>query len=59
MDKFMEVERFNEELELLQKEMIGYLKYYKDTALTSLNKQRDELRDLLRGTYLKILLFLN
>ena len=50
----MEVERFNEELELLQKEMIGYLKYYKDTALTSLNKQRDELRDLLRGIYLKI-----
>ena len=49
MDKFMEVERFNEELELLQKEMIGYLKYYKDTALTSLNKQHDELRDLLRG----------
>jgi len=43
VDKYMEVDRFNEELVLLKKEMLSYIKYYTNNVLTSLRSQLKEL----------------
>ena len=53
----MEVERFTEELALLKREMIGFLTFYKDGVLTSINTRLDELRTSLVGkiTHIKCL----
>ena len=47
----MEAVRFREEIELLQREMVGFMKFYKNRALSSLGKEKEELQDLLKGTY--------
>ena len=49
VDKSMEMERFNEELVLLQREMMSFLKFYKDGFLASINEQQCALRSALDG----------
>lgn len=49
VDKHMEASRFVEELELLQKEMMGFVKFYKNSVLPSLIQQQQNLRDFLKG----------
>ena len=49
VDKYMETSRFEEEVKLLQKEMMGFVKYYKDTMLHPLMLQQQKLHDLLKG----------
>lgn len=44
----MEASRFGEELELLQKEMMGFVKFYKNSVLPSLLQQQQNLRDFLK-----------
>lgn len=48
VDKHMEASRFGEELELLQKEMMGFVKFYKNSVLPSLIQQQQNLRDFLK-----------
>lgn len=45
----MEASRFGEELELLQKEMMGFVKFYKNSVLPSLIQQQQNLQDFLKG----------
>jgi len=45
----MEVSRFSEELKLLEKEMMGFVKFYKNSVLPSLIQQQQNLHDLLKG----------
>jgi len=45
----MEASRFQEEIRLLQKEMIGFMAFYKNTVLPSLVKQQEQLQILLKG----------
>ena len=39
VDKYMEVDRFREELVLLKKEMLRYMKFYTNYKLTALRQQ--------------------
>ena len=39
VDKYMEVDRFREELVLLKKEMFNYMKFYTNYKLTALRQQ--------------------
>jgi len=57
VDKHMEVSRFSEELKLLEKEMMGFVKYYKNSVLPSLIQQQQNLQDLL--TSMSVINFLD
>ena len=48
VDKQMEIERFQEELQVLQQEMIRVMGYYTNKLL-SLGSNRGELQNLSRG----------
>lgn len=48
VDKHMEASMFGEELELLQKKIIGFVKFYKNSVLPSLIQQQQNLRDFLK-----------
>ena len=45
----MEVERFAEELEQIQREMLSYVRFYKNGVLVFLRMQLQELEDALKG----------
>lgn len=45
----MEVLRFQEEIDLLENEMMAFMKFYKDTVLPSLDKEKEKLENLLKG----------
>ena len=45
----MEALRFEEELKLLQSEMMGFVKFYKNSVLPSLIQQKQKLQELLKG----------
>lgn len=45
----MEVLRFQEEIDLLVNEMMAFMKFYKDTVLPSLDKEKEKLENLLKG----------
>ena len=46
VDKFEDLRRLDEELILIKKEMLQYLKYYKDTVIAKL---KTEIKDLERN----------
>lgn len=50
VDKHMEASRFQEEVELLEREMVAFLKFYSNNVLPSLNKEEQKLEVLLKGT---------
>lgn len=45
----MEILRFQEEIDLLGNEMMAFMKFYKDTALLLLDKEKEKLENLLKG----------
>lgn len=49
MNKKMEVERFQEELVLLKKEMMGFMSFYKDSILPSILEDKRQLQASLTG----------
>lgn len=49
VDKHMEASRFQEEVELLEREMVAFLKFYSNNVLSSLNKEEQKLEVLLKG----------
>lgn len=49
VDKHMELEKFREELTVVQQEMIRLMGYYTKNKLPSLKRSREELQTLLRG----------
>ena len=50
----MEVEHFGEELRVLKKEMNGYMSFYKDTILSSIQQKKAEFQASLSGTSLSV-----
>ncbi len=52
VDKYMEAARFKEEIKLLQKEMIGFMTFYKNNVLPSLANKQEQLQELLKGTFI-------
>jgi hypothetical protein len=57
VDKLMEIERFQEEVELIEKEMFQYLEYYTKKCLPVLYSERAKLENLLRGTVMLVQFF--
>ena len=55
VDKQMEASRFHEEIELLQKEMIRFMKFYKNSLLPYLFKEQEQLQELLKGIFIAYL----
>ena len=53
VDKHMEASRFQEEVELLEKEMVAFLKFYSNNVLPSPNKEERklEVRKVLTDVY--------
>ncbi|XP_032232016.2 uncharacterized protein LOC116605656 isoform X1 [Nematostella vectensis] len=49
VNKVMEAERFGEELVLLKREMVSFLKFYKDVKLPSLREEQTRLQDLMNA----------
>ena len=49
VDRHMEVQRFKEELNIIEKEMLVFMKYYKDKMLPSLQIQREKLLNSVKG----------
>ena len=49
VDKHMEASRFQEEIKLLKKEMIGFMTFYKNNVLPSLANQQEQLQEFLKG----------
>ena len=49
VDKHMEVQRFQEELKILENEMLGFMKFYKDKVLPSLHKEQEKLLSCVKG----------
>ena len=47
----MEVQRFKEELKILENEMLVFMKFYKDKMLPSLQMQRQKLLNGVEGRY--------
>ena len=45
----MEVQRFQEELKILENEMMGFMKFYKDMVLPSLHKEQEKLLSCVTG----------
>lgn len=50
VDKHMEASRFEEEVELLEREIVSFLKFYSNNVLPSLEKEKQKLEALLKGT---------
>lgn len=50
VDKHMEAPRFQEEVWLLEREMLDFLKFYSNNVLPSLEKEKEKLEALLKGT---------
>lgn len=50
VDKHMEASRFQEEVGLLEREMLDFLKFYSNNVLPSLEKEKEKLEALLKGT---------
>lgn len=44
----MEVLRFHEKINLLGNEMMAFMKFYKDTVLPSLDKEKEKLENMLK-----------
>ena len=53
VNKKMEVERFQEELVLLKKEMMGFMSFYKDIILPSILEDKRQLQASLTGISLR------
>ena len=51
----MEASRFHEEIELLQKEMIRFMKFYTNSLLPYLFKEQEQLQELLKGIFIAYL----
>ncbi len=49
VDKYMEFERHNEEIGLIQEEMIRFLKFYTRTRFPELQRKRESLKNTLKG----------
>ena len=49
LDKHMEIARFQEEVELLEKEMMSFVNFYKSKVLPSLLQEQQRLENLLKG----------
>ena len=47
MDKYMEFERFNEEIGLIQEEIIWFLKFYIGRKFPELQRKRESLKYIL------------
>ena len=55
IDKQMEASRFREEIELLHKEMMRFMKLYKNSLLPYLFKEQEKLQELLKGIFIAAL----
>lgn len=58
VDKLMEIQRFQEEVEIIEKEMSHYLKYYTKKCLPALYNERAKLENLLQGNDVDLVLVL-
>ena len=50
VEKQMEASRFQEEIELLEKEMLRFMKFYKNSLLPYLFKEQEKLQEVLKGS---------
>lgn len=50
VEKQMEASRFQEEIELLEKEMLRFMKFYKNSLLPYLFKEQEKLQEELKGS---------